>query len=84
MTRTNTPPQLGHIDDDELARLAVTWGAQALRGDPATASARLIALTGYGQEEDRRRAREAGFDEHLTKPADPVMLLALLREARPG
>ncbi|MBY0228525.1 MAG: response regulator, partial [Gemmataceae bacterium] len=44
--------------------------AQTLRGNPATAAARLIALTGYGQEEDRRRAREAGFDVHLTKPAD--------------
>ena len=52
--------------------------AQALRGDPATASSRLIALTGYAQEEDRRRAREAGFDEHLTKPADPAELRALL------
>lgn len=52
--------------------------AAALRGDPQTASARLIALTGYGQDEDRRRAREAGFDEHLTKPADPVVLRELL------
>ena len=30
----------------------------------------LIALTGYGQEEDRRRSREAGFDHHLVKPVD--------------
>jgi PAS domain S-box-containing protein len=52
--------------------------AAALRRNPDTASARLIALTGYGQDEDRRRAREAGFDEHLTKPADPTALEALL------
>jgi CheY-like chemotaxis protein len=52
--------------------------ARALRENPATAAARLIALTGYGQEEDRRRAREAGFDEHLTKPADPAVLGSLL------
>jgi PAS domain S-box-containing protein len=52
--------------------------ARALRENPATAAARLIALTGYGQEEDRRRAREAGFDEHLTKPADPAKLESLL------
>jgi PAS domain S-box-containing protein len=52
--------------------------ARALRENPATATARLIALTGYGQEEDRRRAREAGFDEHLTKPADPAKLESLL------
>jgi CheY-like chemotaxis protein len=52
--------------------------AQALRGNPVTAAARLIALTGYGREEDLRRAREAGFDEHLTKPADPAALEAIL------
>lgn len=38
----------------------------------------LVALTGYGQEDDRRRAREAGFDVHLTKPVDPTVLEALL------
>jgi len=38
----------------------------------------LVALTGYGQEEDRRRSREAGFDEHLTKPVDPEALRGLL------
>ena len=38
----------------------------------------LIALTGYGQPADRERAREAGFDHHLTKPADPDELLALI------
>jgi CheY-like chemotaxis protein len=40
----------------------------------------LVALTGYGQEEDQRRAREAGFDVHLTKPADPERLERLLAE----
>jgi CheY-like chemotaxis protein len=55
--------------------------AQALRGNPATAAARLIALTGYGRDEDRRRAREAGFDGHLTKPADPATLEAILTGA---
>jgi DNA-binding response OmpR family regulator len=49
--------------------------ASALREDPDTASARLIAVTAYGQEEDRRRAREAGFDLHLVKPVDPQVLL---------
>jgi PAS domain S-box-containing protein len=38
----------------------------------------LVALTGYGQEEDRRRAKEAGFDAHLTKPANPTALQRLL------
>ncbi|HYO11627.1 MAG TPA: MEDS domain-containing protein [Thermoanaerobaculia bacterium] len=54
--------------------------AARLRRDPATASAKLIAVTGYGREEDRRRSKEAGFDLHLTKPVDPAQLRAVLRE----
>jgi CheY-like chemotaxis protein len=38
----------------------------------------VIALTGWGQEKDRRRTAEAGFDHHLVKPADPAALLKLL------
>ncbi len=38
----------------------------------------VIALTGWGQEQDRRRTTEAGFNHHLVKPADPVVLLKLL------
>jgi signal transduction histidine kinase len=52
--------------------------AGTLRRLPETASARLIAVTGYGQEEDRRRALEAGFDVHLVKPVDPEKLLGHL------
>jgi signal transduction histidine kinase/CheY-like chemotaxis protein len=39
---------------------------------------RLVAMTGYGQDEDRQRAFEAGFDAHLVKPADPATLQAML------
>jgi signal transduction histidine kinase len=53
--------------------------AAQLRRDPATASAQLIAVTGYGRDEDRRRSKEAGFDLHLTKPVDPAQLRRLLR-----
>jgi CheY-like chemotaxis protein len=38
----------------------------------------LIAVTGWGQEEDRRRSKAAGFDHHLVKPVDPAALAALL------
>jgi CheY-like chemotaxis protein len=53
--------------------------AAALREDPQTCEARLIAVTAYGQDEDRRRAREAGFDLHLVKPVDPEVLLRRLQ-----
>ncbi len=52
--------------------------AQALRQEVWAASIQLIALTGWGQEEDRRRALEAGFDYHLTKPVDPDQLETLI------
>ncbi len=41
----------------------------------------LIAITGWGQEQDKRRALAAGFDQHLTKPIDPNGLEALLQRA---
>jgi signal transduction histidine kinase len=49
-----------------------------LRQHPVTARARIIAVTGYTQEEDRRRSREAGFDAHLVKPVDLDALEGLL------
>jgi PAS domain S-box-containing protein len=53
--------------------------ARQLRLHPATARVRLVALTGYGGDEDRRRSRQAGFDHHLTKPATPDDLVRLLK-----
>ena len=41
----------------------------------------LVSVTGYGQEEDRRLAQEAGFDHHLTKPVHPEALLRLVTRA---
>jgi CheY-like chemotaxis protein len=52
--------------------------AEQLRKDPAHASTVLVALTGYGQEEDRRRTHEAGFAAHLTKPVDVETLNRML------
>lgn len=48
--------------------------ARRLRGLPAMKDAFLVALTGYGSQADRQRAKEAGFDEHLVKPADMNLL----------
>ncbi len=55
--------------------------ASALRGDPETARARLIAVTGYGRAEDRACALSSGFDEHIVKPADPEVLLSKLAKS---
>ncbi len=55
--------------------------AAALRRDSATAAARLVAVTGYGSEEVRRRCREVGFDRYFTKPVDPDLLVDLVATA---
>jgi PAS domain S-box-containing protein len=61
---------LPDMDGNELAR--------RLRADPQTGAIVLVAVTGYGQEQDRRAAFEAGFDHHLVKPVDMDELAALL------
>ncbi|HZP88813.1 MAG TPA: response regulator [Burkholderiales bacterium] len=55
---------------------------QRIRAQPWGKDMVLIAHTGWGQEEDVRRAKEAGFDHHLIKPCDPSALLRVLGEAR--
>ena len=65
---------LPDIDGHELAR--------RLRASPETAHATLVALTGYGQSDDRERAYEAGFDRHMVKPADLSELLRILAAVR--
>ncbi|MGE0605707.1 MAG: ATP-binding protein [Pirellulales bacterium] len=52
--------------------------ARALRGNAGTRHATLVAVTGYGLDDDRRRALEAGFDQHLTKPVGLPELQSLL------
>ena len=58
------------VDGHEVARRlrAEPWGREIL----------LVALTGWGQDEDRVRALAAGFDQHLTKPVDPDVIERLL------
>jgi PAS domain S-box-containing protein len=57
--------------------------ARTIRGRDPTGTTTLIALTGWGQEEDRRRGTEAGFDHHLVKPADLHALQRLLNAEEP-
>jgi DNA-binding response OmpR family regulator len=53
--------------------------ASVLRQTTDTTAARLIAVTGCGEPQHRRRALQAGFDQHLVKPVDPRVLLGELR-----
>jgi CheY-like chemotaxis protein len=54
--------------------------AQQVRAQPWGRRPLLIAATGWGQEEDRKKAINAGFDLHLTKPFDPFQLVAMLAD----
>ena len=52
--------------------------AKRLRQDPNLANTLLVAMTGYGRQEDQRRSHEAGFDHHLVKPVDVDVIQGLL------
>lgn len=64
--------------DIGLPRLNGYELARRLRDMPATRQSVLVAVTGWGQEDDKRRAREAGFDLHLVKPVEPDQILDIL------
>lgn len=53
--------------------------ARELRGNPEMRKTYLVALTGWGQSQDRLLAKAAGFDEHLLKPIEPAQLDSLIR-----
>lgn len=57
--------------------------ARSLRSLPGLEKAILVAVTGWGQEEDRRRCKEAGFDQHVIKPIDFDFLPKLLEGTQP-
>jgi CheY-like chemotaxis protein len=75
-------PQIALLDIG-MPRLNGHEVAQALRGRPGGRDVILIAATGWGQEEDRRRSLETGFDAHLVKPVDHEALLRLVAELVP-
>lgn len=58
--------------------------ASRLRSETKLGGLCLVAVTGYGTEEDRRRALEAGFERHLTKPVDPEAVRTLLEQVASG
>ncbi len=65
---------LPRVDGYEVAR--------RLRATDWAAGIFIVAVSGWGQDADRQRSREAGFDHHLVKPADPDALLKLLEDVR--
>ncbi|MDB5815476.1 MAG: tmoS [Rhodocyclales bacterium] len=64
--------------DIGLPRLDGYGAAEQIRALPGGDSVTLIALSGYGRDDDRRRSREAGFDHHLVKPVAPDTLINLM------
>jgi PAS domain S-box-containing protein len=64
--------------DIGLPKLNGYEASRRIREQPWGKEVVLIALTGWGQEEDRRRSHEAGFDHHMVKPVDPEALMKLL------
>jgi len=70
--------------DIGMPRLSGHDAAKRMRSQPGGAGLLLIALSGWGQEEDRRRSRDAGFDHHFVKPIDLDALAGLLGTAGAG
>ncbi len=68
--------------DIGLPRISGYEAALRIRELPAGNKIFLVALTGWGQDEDRRRSREAGFDRHIVKPVNPDVLEPLLASAQ--
>jgi two-component system CheB/CheR fusion protein len=73
------PPEVVFLDIG-LPYLDGFQVAKQMRLEPALRRARIVAITGYGRDEDKLRSREVGIDLHLTKPVDPSDLQPLLAE----
>ena len=74
-----------NVDDYVPARYARTQaliraGYEELEAGTGAEALRIVAVTGWGQDDDREKSREAGFDVHLVKPVDPNDLVRVLDE----
>ncbi len=69
--------------DIGMPRLDGYGAARRIREQPWGRDRVLVALTGWGQEEDKRQSREAGFDAHMTKPVDLQVLQEFLSAVTP-
>jgi PAS domain S-box-containing protein len=77
LAATSDPPEVILLDLG-MPGMDGYEAARWIRADPAARNTTIIAVTGWGQEEDRRRSREAGFNHHLVKPVDLDQLRELL------
>jgi CheY-like chemotaxis protein len=73
-----SPVQRSKASAERLPRMNGYEVARQLRRQPGLDKSVLVAVTGYGQDKDRRRSQEAGFDHHLTKPVNADSLQALV------
>ena len=80
VARDETPDLM--LVDIGMPRMTGYELARTIRRDPRYGGVRLVALTGYGREEDRARVMEAGFDLHLTKPVADTTLREVLEGVR--
>ena len=69
--------------DIGMPRLNGLEACRRIRERPWARDVLIVALTGWGQDDDRRRTSQAGFDAHLVKPADPEAIVKLLGSPRP-
>ena len=76
MTKTYTPDVV--FLDIGMPGMDGYEAARRIREQPGLGKTVLAALTGWGQQEDRRRTAEAGFNHHLVKPPEPHLLESLL------
>jgi CheY-like chemotaxis protein len=76
-------PEIAILDID-MPRLDGYAVAREIAHQPWARDTVLIALTGWGQDSDRTRGREAGFHHHLVKPVEPDALVAVLDQSSPS
>jgi CheY-like chemotaxis protein len=70
--------------DIGMPKLDGNAACRSIRAEPWGRTLTVYALTGWGQDDDRRRSQEAGFDGHLVKPVEPDALLHLIRGLEQG
>jgi CheY-like chemotaxis protein len=70
--------------DIGMPRLNGYEACRQIRAQPWATDVTMVAVTGWGHDDDRRRSRQAGFDLHLVKPLDPLEVERVIRGFEPG